>query len=199
MQDCLITVPPSSSLKFEKAGSHERWLWNNFSNCYGYTIRHAWIRAVNLGSLTLSQDNKGDNNKLTSSEGLQELLDRDGWGWIDPNDINPATMHVVGVFGFRPLGYDFNEHHCFSLNKDGSFSEKPGSGNALIRSGRYSDHHHPLTIENLIDEYTKDIAKSVMSPVFSGFHRILDNGLKIHARHFRQGAPELMHFYPSYS
>ena len=99
------------------------WLYNTACMDKGLLI---------LGSLTLSQDNKGDNNKLTSSEGLQELLDRDGWGWIDPNDINPATMHVVGVFGFRPLGYDFNEHHCFSLNKDGSFSEKPGSGNALI-------------------------------------------------------------------
>lgn len=192
----MINIKPSLKMKFEQAGTHQRWLWDNTSNCYGYGINHENLDGINLGSLTLNCDRGADIVKLTSSDGLQELLDRDGWISVDKDIINPNEMHVIGVFGFYPLGRDFNDFHVLRLNCDGSFSEKVGNG-LPIRNGAYNDHVSSLTIDNLENEYTKDIAKSVMPPVFSGFWKMPDEGLSVHPRHFRRGSSELIP-YPAY-
>ena len=192
-----ITVTPQPKRVFQDVGMPQRWYWDNTSNCYGYAIGFQDINSINLGALCSGDNEPQDNHKLLSAKGLQELLLRDGWLKVE-TVINAKTMHVIGVFGFRPLGYDFNEFHCFRMDSDGTFSEKPGRGLA-IRRGSYNDPDIPLTIDNLTSEYNRSVANSVSDPVFSGFYQMPKDGLKIHPSHFRRGAPQLLQFYPYYS
>jgi len=193
-----ITIPPRINRHFEGACRHKRWIWDNTGNCYSYVIADENLKAINLGSLSLQHNCNADNNKLDSADGLQELLERDGWEIVEKNDVDAEKMHVIAMFGFHPIGSDFKEFHCFRLNSCGAFSEKLGRGKH-IRSGLYFDPRKPITLDNITYEYNKSIANSVQPPVFAGFHRIPLQGLKVHPEHFKRGTPELMKFYPYYS
>jgi len=194
-----ITVKPKLNRVFYDVGHPQRWHWDNISNCYGYAIGCEKVEAVNLGSLCSGNNQPQDNDKLLSVEGLQELLLRDGWLKLERiNMIDAKNMHTIGVFGFRPIGVDFNEFHCFRMDTDGTFSEKPGRG-LKIRCGSYTHPNTPLTADNLVEEYNKHVANSVSDPVFSGFYQMPEEGLRIHPSNFRKGTPELMAFYPFYS
>jgi hypothetical protein len=154
-------------------------------NCYTYAMNGVGLNPVNLGSLKSSFDSNADNYKLNSKEGVIELLITDGWIKIDRDKIIPEKMHIIAVFGYRPLGLDFNDFHCFRLHSNRIFSEKSGR-NLAIRQGGYAQKDNALTLDNLAIEFNSMASLSRMSvqrPIFAGFFKMPEEGLLVNPRH----------------
>lgn len=137
---------------------------------------------VNPGSLGSDRDIHA-NNQLVSSDGLTELMECDGWIRHDENDVDPKRYHMVWIFGYRPLGSDFNDCHFLTVDKNGELIEKGGIG-ARAQKPRISFwNKQGIPASEVQDYFNRSKGRVSVMPVYGGCWRMPDEGLKVHPRH----------------
>lgn len=179
----MITIKPTLN---RDLNSHE---WDRphvqaQANCYCAAMNAFDLAAVKPGSLQHNDDNPVDNAKLCSQDGLAELMNRDGWVRHDDKHIDPSSHHCVAIFGYRKLGMEFNECHFFGVIQGGYLIEKRGIGNPMSLSVHAGER---VKADDILSYFTKDRATAVMPPIWGGWWRMPDDGLKAHPRHLSQG------------
>lgn len=151
------------------------------ANCYSLALNAFHLAAVKPGSLGSDWDNNGDNNKLLQSEGIAELMIRDGWKQHSENDIDPERHHMAVIFGYRRMGASCNDCHFFFVNANGWVSEKEGIG--LKAQQSQETFGKAIKVNELQNYFNKDRAQSIMPPIYGGLWRMPRNGLLAHPRH----------------
>ncbi|GEM_PF-3877855 len=180
LKSLMIKIKPSLNVRFvpDKWNSGENL---RLSNCYCLAMNAFDMAAVNPGSLNAAYDNKADNIKLLSKEGLSELMEQDGWIAHEDNDIDPARYHMAMVFGYRRMGLPYNDCHFFFVTRDKTVCEKQGIG--LTAQQPRLENGAKIKIENVKDYFNRERAESIMPPVYGGLWRMPENGLTAHPRH----------------